>query len=288
MQSNHDVFTKPLPLGSKHGPVTVLTTKPASDGVGISLDTIPKSIDAELIAVAPSAKGDNRAAISRHGRYFLWAFGGGVSDMTPDGCRLFVNTVHYAARHGDSPVLERGGTTRDGLFNNLWFARKNPGYLNTIKLLYVPTSLQAKGHDEIQKWLVTNRPYLRTFEGRRLDVDPLARELGIPNYQRRFLERCIEGLKDHKDAKRFLDALILYTGRKELGTEYETWRRWFEENKNYLFFSDSESFTFQVDAEAKAKGVPSETLRSWSSEKMDLRCDDLLDPSWKPAEDARE
>jgi len=108
-------------------------------GEALTLDSIVNSVDAELVATGPSAKGPDRGAIVRHGKYVLWGFEGPVSGMTEAGRRLFVNTVVFTAQHANSTVLEkRRNGTRDSLFASLKFAKRVPGYLNTIKKLYVP------------------------------------------------------------------------------------------------------------------------------------------------------
>ena len=51
-----------------------------------------------------------------------------------------------------------------------------------------------------------------------------------------------------------------------------------DENKDDLFFSDTEGFQFKIDEEAKAQRIPTETLRDWSSETINYR---LNSPSAK-------
>ena len=132
---------------------------------------------------------------------------------------------------------------------------------------YIPETLSEASAAEIEEWLETNRPYLRC-DGRRFTVDRLAEAWKIPNHRKEFLERAIEELKKGRDADVALRALERYTAQN-LGSSPEAWETWYEENEDYLFFSDSQGFVFLIDQEAKEKGIPFEKLRGWSSEKID-------------------
>ena len=275
MQHTHSILTQPLAVSHNHGRLEVMKEigKTQSEmGDALTLDSVVNSIDAELIATGPSGKGPNRGAIVRHGRYILWGFEGPVANMTEDGRRLFVNTICYAAGHGKSPVLEHlMNGTRDKLYGSLEFARRAPGYVNTIKRLYVPESLASATHAQIENWVSQNRPYLRVEGRRRFVVDEFARGLEIPNHTSAYLDRCVQCLEEGDNTERALNALHRYTGRSDLGSSASGWKQWLAENRPYLYFSDCDGFRFRIDAEAKAKGVPTAQLRRWSSESLDYR-----------------
>lgn len=240
--------------------------KQSEMGEAFTLDSIVNSIDAELIATGPSDKGPNRGAIIRHGRYVLWGYEGPVSDMTEAGRKLFINVLHLTARYADAPVLEkRNNGTRDNLFESLAYARRSPGYLNTIKSLYVPKSLSEDHLEEIEGWVVENRPYLRV-EGRVFVVDAFARRLGTPNHKKVFIERCIAALEKGEEVEESVKALERYTGRTGFGSSSPLWKKWYTDHKDYLYFSDCDGFRFLIDEEAKQKGESTASLRGWSSE----------------------
>jgi len=241
-------------------------------GEALTLDGIANSIDAEVIAKGTSGKGPERGAIVRHGPYTLWAFEGPVSDMTAAGKTLFVNTVFYAAKHATSCVLENKlNQTRDGPFRYVALARgKIPGLLRTLSRNYLPERMAGMSLEATERWLVENRPYLMA-QGRRFEVDGFAKQLSIPNHRRGFLERCIAELREAKGVRNSVARLVRYTGRADLGSSADAWQKWYGANKPYVFFSDSEGFQFKIDEEAKARGIPVEELRGWSSEKIDYR-----------------
>ena len=269
MRPSHEILNHPLHVRHEDGGLTVLKAAAADQehmGEALTLDGIVNSIDAELVAMGTSGKGPNRGAIVRHGRYTLWAFEGGVEDMTDEGQSLFVNTVFYAARQTNSPVLEkRFNGTRDDPYTYL-----RPGLVETLKSLYLPPDLAKQDIAGVRAWLIENRPYLQV-NGRKYEIDALAKNAGIANHKRAILEYCIANLRKKKDVEASLAALVRYTGQKDLGLSVDACQKWYDENRDYLFFSDSEGFQFKIDEEAKAKKIPVEKLRGWSSEKIDYR-----------------
>ena len=264
---------KPLKINYEQGSIEVLKVIAGSQsgqGEALTLDGTVNSVDGELIAKGLSAKGPNRGAIVRHGKFTLWGFEGGVQDMTESGQRLFVNTVFYAARQTECEVLERKlNQTRDGLFTYLELAKGNPGFLRTMAQ-YIPESARGKSLEETERWVFENRPYLYV-DGRVFQIDELAKKWGIPNHRTAFLEKCIAHLEDGKDVEQSIQMLIRYTGQTQLGQSPEAWRRWFDENRDFLFFSDCDGSRFVVDQTAKKLGTPSRELRGWSSEEINYR-----------------
>jgi hypothetical protein len=173
-------------------------------------------------------------------------------------------------------VLEtRRNATRDGLMTSVAFARRVPGYLNTMKRLYLPESLKEATLDEVEAWLRENRPYLRTT-GRRFEVDAFARSLKIPNHRVALLGRCVANLWKTRRLTESLAALRRYTGQDLDGAS--AWSEWYMENRDYLWFSDCEGFRFKVDEAAKKAKVPTAKHRGWSSEEVDYRPASILSP----------
>jgi len=279
VRHDHEVLNRPLQVKHDSGRLKVLkrVEKEQSEmGEALTLDGIVNSIDAEVVAKGTSAKGPERGAIVRHGRYTLWAFAGGVGDMTEAGRALFVNTVFYAAKHKENPVLERRfNQTRDGLFSYIELARhKNAGFIRTLGQ-YLPVEARGKSIDETEQWIEENRPYLRA-EGRVFHIDEFAKKMGIPNHRRSILEQCITNLREQRDVEQSVAELERYAGEKDLGASAEAWQKWYDENRDYLFFSDSEGSRFLIDEQAKAKGIPTEKLRGWSSDEINYRVNPIV------------
>ncbi len=138
MRADHPVLHTPLKVPHNGGALTVLKGREKHQiGEAISLDSLENSCDAEILVKGDSAKGPNRASVSRHGPYTFCGYGGEVDDMTLAGRALFINTVHWAAQHGSAVVLEkRVNKTRDGLMPYL----RKPGLIQTMRR-YIPEDL---------------------------------------------------------------------------------------------------------------------------------------------------
>jgi len=273
VRPTHPVLNTPLRVRHEKGRLKVLIRKgkrQSEMGEALTLDGFLNACDAEAVARGLSDKGPDRGAITCHGPYTLWGFAGGVDTMTPAGRALFVNTVHYAAGRKNAEVLEfRRNKTRDGLYSYLEAARtRSPGLLRTMQR-YIPEALKGKTIDETEAWIDANRAWF-FLEGRRFLVDGYARRTGIPNHKKKFLEHCIAGLENKDEKEAALEALVRYTGLKP-DTSARSWRKWYDENREYLYFSDCDGFRFKVDRTAKARGIPFEELRGWSSEELDYR-----------------
>ena len=88
----------------------------------------------------------------------------------------------------------------------------------------LPAEARGKSVDQTEAVLRENRDYLR-FEGEGFEIDAFARRLGIANYRRELLERCIENLRGGRDVEESVAALVRYTGQR-LGTSAASWGRW--------------------------------------------------------------
>ncbi len=269
-----ELLTTPLAVEHEDGSVKVeKAIAPNQRGMGeaLTIDTIFGSSDAEVLATGPSDKGPGRGAILRHGPNTLWSFNGSREQMTAAGVALFVNTVAFAAKQGGKTVLEkRLNGTRDSLFASLDFVRRSPGYLKTMRRLYLPPVLSQANPEEVEEWLTANRPYLRT-NGRRFECDEFAKSLSLPNHRIAYLAKCVENLRRKVDVPQSHAALRRYTSLDIPAEDARAWARWLAENRDYLYFSDSEGFVFKVDEEAKRKRIPFAELRGWSSEDLDYR-----------------
>lgn len=82
-----------------------------------------------------------------------------------------------------------------------------------------------------------------------ITVDEDVKSLGIPNNDKRLLEKCISMLEKGQEmdkAKRILDRYTLL--------DYKTpgeWRNWYEKNKNRIFFTETGGYYFMVNTNDK-------------------------------------
>lgn len=96
----------------------------------------------------------------------------------------------------------------------------------------------------------TNRDYFYGGEGTYdLVVDEDVKSLGIPNNDQRLLDRCIEMLEQRQQTDKALRILERYTLCRF--STPEAWRKWYNENKNRLFFTESGGWLFMVNSRDK-------------------------------------
>ena len=107
------------------------------------------------------------------------------------------------------------------------------------------------------------RDYIRADEQGSLMTDEDARAFGVPPASPEFLEKAIASLAQsgpHTDLGRRLLERYVPEG-PDPQSDAEPWRRWWLENKPYLFFSDTGGYRWYVDRLAKARSIPSGSLR---------------------------
>lgn len=99
------------------------------------------------------------------------------------------------------------------------------------------------------KYLDDNRPYLYGGEGfYQIKLDDDCKALGIDNHDLRLLDTAIGMLESHTDEARALRLLARYT-LCDFGTAAQ-WRKWFNDNKSRLFFSESAGWVWLVNSRA--------------------------------------
>ncbi len=106
--------------------------------------------------------------------------------------------------------------------------------------------------EDAQKYIAfydDNRDYFHSVlhgGGYRLEVDEDARSLGIPNNDKRLIDRAITMLETGDDTARARRILARYTLE-----EHETpaeWREWYDRYEDRLFFTESGGWLFLVDS----------------------------------------
>lgn len=73
-------------------------------------------------------------------------------------------------------------------------------------------------------------------------IDEEARSLGVPNNDKKILEKCISLLENKQDEQTALRLLKRYTLYEF--TQPQEWRTWYEQHKEVLFFTESGGYKF--------------------------------------------
>jgi hypothetical protein len=99
-------------------------------------------------------------------------------------------------------------------------------------------------------------------QGGSLVLDEEAKAFGVAVQQPEFFPAAIAALKEGgAKADRAASLLKRYAPLGPKETKADTWQNWWEENKAYVFFSESGWYRWYLDPLAKRRGVPTAQLR---------------------------
>lgn len=229
-----------------------------SDGHGFE-----DSPDCERISGGVNSKGPMAVAIGRQANLLQWGFYGAPDRMTESAKRAFLNAIVYMKKFaGHVPLVEKDGRGRT------WFstyidalAKVKPEELAKPGAQSYPSYLVGKFPPELtqgeidvsrlRQWYTDNEEYFGPGKDRfscTIDADLAALKLSNrkPEFLDWLLERFTAGPSDEK---------ALRLARRYLGDEHgrdaATAQRWINENRPYLFFSDTGGFRWFVDVNAR-------------------------------------
>lgn len=217
-----------------------------------NFDDVP---DAEIIASGLNSKGPRSVAIGRHGNFLLWGFAAGPTEMTLEAQKCFTNAICYIQKFDHQPpaVRVQVPNRQFAIAVTVWAKKYAP-----MLASHFPRELRLQlGDDAInfRTYVEENLPYLRgeqqpvTEQGATrmspvFAADPDVVQLGIPNNDRKLLDRCCELLDDAERSALAQRVLQRYTDQKL--TSPAAWRKWLSENRDRLCFSDVAGYRFVV------------------------------------------
>jgi len=218
--------------------------------------------DDESLVAGCNGKAYPHTAIGRHGNFLQWGFGEPPAKMTEDGRKLFLNCICYIREFaGHPPLVRRQTMNRRCAFHYKAFCP------DLVK--------EYEGReDELYQFCKDNIELLR-YEQKQLSVntfefmfpiDSELKELGIESNRRiDTLEKLIALLAPKQAASQTKPGFFgrlkakrtnqkrIKTARRLLtrytGLDFEThgqWRRWLDEHRDRLFFSDFGGYKFYI------------------------------------------
>jgi hypothetical protein len=236
-------------------PITPKNYGLVADGYGFS-----DSPDAEFISSGVNTKGPRAAAIARQGNFLLWGFCAEPSNMT-DGARLaFLNAVVYMKRFDAAPILVKDplpAKEKAFVFAGLWAQDKT---FEFARDMFSP-ELLAEAKDDPSKLLAIlkeRRAYLRAdrsvrrveedgkpveYETFVFSIDEDARFFGVEPSDPNIVETCLNFIAHGEEVARAHRVLVRSFGR-DLGADFEYWRRVWTNNKAFATFSETAGYRF--------------------------------------------
>lgn len=206
------------------------------------------SPDAEILVPGfNTGKEYGASGVGRHGNFLQWGYSAPPSQMTEPGRKLFLNCIHYIRRfEGKAPLIRRQGTSRLDTIRLGQIINRIKGDQKEFFLGQFPSELYATYGSDPNGLVRYYRENLEwVYRDGVFKVDEELKALGIEsNRQVGSLQRLVELLDDPQHGATARQLLARYTDQR-----FETspqWRKWFDESKDRIFFTDVGGCKFQV------------------------------------------
>lgn len=235
------------------------------------------SPEVELICGGVTGKGPSYYSILRQGNYLLWGFSPTPADFTQTGKDLFLNCINYMiAFKDDYPLVKMVSNPRKTIITTIEHTRVEGAFYSHLTWYIPEEALKkcGKNLDELEKWYKENEAYLfRDKPGeynkdkkrwdRTLFIDEEAKKLKTPNNSVESLGKWIELLESEEgDMQKAVKTLVARYVSCASFKEKKEWLKWYEENKDYIFFSDVGGFKFFIDEPARKAKTPTSKYRA--------------------------
>lgn len=289
----HELFQHPVPLDMnkliqidvpdawkdeiKNGPISVLplvdgSKQQYSDGWCTYTYEHVQAPELESICSGVNAKTPRAFGIWRQGHLLHFGFEQAPGELNDNGRALLVNSICYISRFTeDRPIVRTPSpfyskvrlldrSVIDRLVHNQ--ARDLDTYLDWYLAEDEREVVRGKNRNELASWYGTVRGFLRADKRGKFEIDKEAQRFGVATDSAEFIPAAMDAWSDSGDHGHL--ALTLLKRYVPVGPEadsHEAWRRWWDANQDYLFFTDTGGFRWQLDPLAKKRGVPTKDLR---------------------------
>jgi len=259
----------------KGEPVQVLPLRAASPGHDVPgwcsyADQLAEAPDVEILCGGINSKAESAAAVWRQGNLLHFGFDLTPDEMNESGRALLVNAIVYIARfRGDRTILRMpspfaGKSTRSRAALGRWLLNENVplDWFTQALATGMLDGVDTKDRGALQAWFTEHQPALRPGEQGRLVVDEDVRALGCGYDAPGFFASALAALDDTGKADAAARALARFVpDGPGAAADRAAWKTWLAANEPYLFFSEWGGYRWYVDPLAKARGVPTTTLR---------------------------
>jgi hypothetical protein len=206
------------------------------------------SPDTEILALGFNrGKEYGAVGIGRHGNFLQWGYSAPPSKMTEAGKKFFLNCICYIPRFdGKRPLIRRSSSHRLNALRLAAIINRISGDKKEFFTRTFPPELWEKygsDPDGLVQYYRENLEFI--YRDRAFHIDSELKSLGLDsNRSLDTLERLIGLLQDdtHADTARRL--LTRYTNQSFQNAD--GWKRWFENNRDRIFFSDVGGYKFLV------------------------------------------
>ncbi|MBW3600955.1 MAG: hypothetical protein KY475_27275, partial [Planctomycetes bacterium] len=141
--------------------------------------------------------------------------------------------------------------------------RELDGYLDWFLGGKTRRSVDGMNRQKLAEWYRTKRGFLHADARGKFVIDEEAEAFGIAPDSDGFIPAAI-GAWSESDDPEPLAMKLLYRyvkGGPSPSSPVDQWKDWWEDNRSYLFFTDTGGFVWQVDLLAKKCDAPTQNLR---------------------------
>jgi hypothetical protein len=225
------------------------------------------SPETEALSGGINHKTPTAAAVWRQGNLLHFGFDLSPEAMT-DRCQaLLSNCIAYIARFPeDRPITHapKRAVLRPNADRLMAKPKVDKSYLEWYFSPPLRTADRVADWPAFQTWYRQNRDFLRSdisLNGS-LALDEDAKAFGVPAQSKEFFPAAVAALKEGGERATLAAKLLRrYAPDGPKDAQSEAWQGWWDQNRSFVFFSESGWYRWYVDPLAKKRGVPTAELR---------------------------
>ena len=230
--------------------------------------------EVEFLCGGVNEKTPRASALWRQGNLLHFGFEQSPAEMNETGRGMLVNSVAYISRFTeDRPIdvtpsvfgSEPIATTRRraGYFADV---TRFPGYrMEWLTNVFSSAALKSfnwRDRAVATAWFEEAGPWLHPGPGNLLELDEEAKSLATPSDSPEFFSKTIQAVRDENTKQKAASLLARYAPEGPgAGASGDIWKKWWDENAPYLFYSEMGGYRWYLDPLAKKRGVPTKGLR---------------------------
>jgi hypothetical protein len=230
-------------------------------GWATHIDELLESPDVEVISGGINDQTPRSVAIWRQGNLTHFGFEQSPDQMNDTGRDLLVNTIVYASRFSEDRPIGRTLSVfvHDDYPRTRTRIARWATDMNDEDVERFFDEPQLKGASAGKAWFAENRQWLHAGQDGRLTLDTDAKKLGwtIGDVD------AVSKLLDRFDSDPTIRTLLVryVPDGPGAGANATAWRSWWNDHREYVFFSEAGGYRFYTDPLAMKRHIPTARLR---------------------------
>lgn len=231
--------------------------------------------EVEVFCGGINTKMPSAAAIWRQGNLLHFGFEQTPKEMNEVGRALLINSIVYISRFTqDRPITRTPAGWGNRPFPRLraWpesYITNTAKDSHDLSFYFTAATLsvaRTNNRAETRKWFQEVRDYLRPDEQGKLMIDEDAKALQIAPDKAEFFAKAIAALPETDERSERAQRLLRRCAPEgpinaSPATAVQEWNAWWEQNRDYLLYSEAGGYRWYVDSLARKRGIPTAQLR---------------------------